>query len=166
MNQVHRDQFGDAEPGGETVLQQAGHGRAFVLGSNAKRIASGGKGDTGVNWFATARQNGNSGKIRPGLGDTRPGAEMGKGLDDEDRGAAAGNLVRCPGELMDGGVRRRRRRDHIFQNHADCDDMARGDRDHLRPDTGFVDADRRRGVSIRHLLLDDVHDGPRCGDAQ
>jgi len=67
---------------------------------------------------------------------------------------------------LDGGVRRRQWRRHNFKNYPDSVGMAHGERDHIRPDAGFVDTDRRHSVGIRLLLLDYRHDGPRCRDTQ
>jgi hypothetical protein len=44
--------------------------------------------------------------------------------------------------------------------------MADGERAHLRPDAGLVDAKRRFGVCLRLLFLDFVYDSPRCRHAQ
>jgi hypothetical protein len=76
----------------------------------------------GVYSFAAARRDGISCKIWPGLGYTGPDAEMGEGSDDEDQGATAGNLLWCPGELMDGGVRGRRK-----QSKPNTEGYAHGD---------------------------------------
>jgi hypothetical protein len=44
--------------------------------------------------------------------------------------------------------------------------MADGERDHLRPNAGFVDTERWHGVGTRRLLLDDACDGTCYGDGQ
>jgi hypothetical protein len=68
---------------------------------------------------------------------------------------------------MGSGMRREwRRHTAAAKNHADGVGMAHGECNHLRPDAGFVDTERRHGVSIRDILLDIVFDGPRCGVAQ
>jgi hypothetical protein len=55
---------------------------------------------------------------------------------------------------------------HYYQDHADGDGMAHGERAHLRADAGFVDAERWHGVGIRLLFLDFIYNGPRCRHAQ
>jgi hypothetical protein len=55
-------------------------------------------------------------------------------------------------------------RRHNDQDHANGDGMADGERDHIRPDAGFVDAKRRFGVRTRDLLMGDADNITGYGD--
>lgn len=90
----------------------------------------------------------------------------GKRLAHEDDGAAGGHLARYSGEFLGGGVRGEQRGRHNFKNHTDCDGMAHGELDHIRPNAGFLNAERRHRVGFRLLLMDKFYDGPERRDAQ
>ena len=75
-------------------------------------------------------------------------------------------MARYSCEFLGGGVRGEQWGRHNFKNHTDCNGMADGELDHLRPNTGFLNPKRRHGVSIWLLLLDNIDDGAWCRDAQ
>jgi hypothetical protein len=66
---------------------------------------------------------------------------------------------------------RRRWEWHTHANNAYYHGVADGERDHLRPDAGIVDANRRNGfgqrdVGERNILVDNSHDPTQGRDAE
>ena len=59
--------------------------------------------------------------------------------------------------------RRRQRHTAATEDHSDGDGVAHGERDHLRPDSGVVDTDRRHGVGIGHLSWTTSTTAPGAG---
>jgi hypothetical protein len=63
-------------------------------------------------------------------------------------------------------VRGEQRGRNNFKNHTHRDGMADGELDHIRPNAGFLNTERRRSVGFRLVLVDIFYDGSRRWDAQ